>query len=283
MEVSTSTRSASAFPALSRTESRKSCLTQGGKLSGHSKWSTIKRKKEATDSKRGAVFTKFGKEIAIAAREGGPDPETNFKLRLIVDKAKAANMPRDNIERAIRRGAGLDKAVALEEILYEGYGPHGVAYLVQVVTDNRLRAVSEMRRWFTKAGGALAETGSVAWQFESKGYISVASEGQDADTIFEAAVDWGADDVILSSEYIEIYTQMESFQTVREALEGRGIPIESAELTMVPKTTITLDEKGTFQNMTLINNLEELDDVQQVYTNLDISDQMMERYEAREE
>ncbi len=252
-------------------------------MSGHSKWATIKRKKGATDAKRGAVFTKFGKEIAIAAREGGPDPDSNFKLRLVIDKAKAANMPRDNIDRAIRRGAGLDKGAALEEVMYEGYGPHGVAYLVQVVTDNRNRAVSELRRWFTKAGGALAETGSVAWQFESKGYFSIEAEGQDADQVFEVAVEWGADDVIMGAEYIEIYTQMESFQDVREALAGRGYKIESAELTMVPKTTITLGERETFQNMTLINNLEELDDVQQVYSNLDISDEMMERYEAQSE
>jgi YebC/PmpR family DNA-binding regulatory protein len=252
-------------------------------LSGHSKWSTIKRKKGATDAKRGQVFTKFGKEIAMAAREGGPDPDNNFKLRLVIDKAKAANMPRDNIDRAIRRGAGLDKGSALEEVMYEGYGPHGVAYLVQVVTDNRNRAVSELRRWFTKAGGALAETGAVSWQFESKGYITVTPDGFDQDEIFEVAVEWGAEDVILGAELLEVYTPMEAFQSVREALAGRGVPIESAELTMVPKTTIALDEKETFQNMTLINNLEELDDVQEVYTNLDISDEMMERYEAQAE
>jgi YebC/PmpR family DNA-binding regulatory protein len=252
-------------------------------LSGHSKWATIKRKKGATDAKRGQVFTKFAKEIAIAAREGGPDPENNFKLRLVIDKAKASNMPRDNIERAIRRGAGLDKGTALEEVMYEGYGPHGVAYLVHVVTDNRNRAVSELRRWFTKAGGALAETGAVSWQFESRGYITVVPDGYDPDEIFEVAVEWGAEDVIIGADLIEIYTPIESFQSVREALAGRGVPIESAELTMVPKTTITLNEKETFQNMALINNLEELDDVQEVYSNLDISDEMMEQYEAQAE
>ncbi|MBN1138769.1 MAG: YebC/PmpR family DNA-binding transcriptional regulator, partial [Anaerolineae bacterium] len=140
-------------------------------MSGHSKWATIKRKKGATDAKRGQIFTKFGKEIAIAAREGGPDPDTNFKLRLIVEKAKSANMPKENIERAIRRGAGLEKGAALEEVMYEGYGPHGVAVLVHVVTDNRNRAVSDIRRQFNRMGGALGEAGCVAWQFEEKGYI----------------------------------------------------------------------------------------------------------------
>ena len=158
-------------------------------MSGHSKWSTIKRKKEATDAKRGQAFTKLGKEIALAAREGGPDPETNFKLRLVVDKAKAANMPKDNIERAIRRGAGLEKGDALEEIMYEGYGPHGVALIIQVVTDNRNRAVADIRRWFNKLGGSLGEAGCVAWQFESRGYLTLEPDGSDPEKVFEIAVE----------------------------------------------------------------------------------------------
>jgi YebC/PmpR family DNA-binding regulatory protein len=250
-------------------------------LSGHSKWATIKRKKEATDSRRGQVFTKFAKEIAIAAREGGPDPEMNFKLRLIVDKAKSVNMPKDNIERAIRRGAGLEKGDALEEVMYEGYGPHGVAIIVQVVTDNRNRAVSEIRRWFTRAGGAMAAAGAVAWQFEPKGYLALEPGDRNPDDVFEVAVEWGAEDVVFGSDLIEIYTPVDSFQTVREALEKRGMPLESAELTMVPKTTVTLDEKESFQNMGLISNLEELDDVQEVYSNLDISDELMAKYEEQ--
>lgn len=250
-------------------------------MSGHSKWSTIKRKKAATDAKRGQIFTKLGKEIAIAARGGGPDPETNFKLRLVMDKAKAANMPKDNIERAIRRGAGLEKGAVLEEITYEGYGPHGVALIIQVVTDNRNRAVADVRRSFSKLGGSLGESGCVAWQFEPKGYLTLEPNNRDQDEIFDIAVEWGADDVIFGDDLIEILTAPEDFQTVREALELRGIALESAEITMVPKTTIALDEKKTFQNMNLISALEDQDDVQQVFSNLDISDELMTEYEAR--
>lgn len=251
-------------------------------MSGHSKWATIKRKKASTDAKRGQVFTKFAKEIAIAAREGGADTDMNFKLRLVVEKAKANNMPKDNIERAIRRGAGLEKGDALQEITYEGYGPHGVAVIVQVVTDNRNRAVSEIRRWFTRTGGSLAEAGAVAWQFESKGYLALEPNDHDPDQIFEVAVEWGAEDVVIGSDLIEIYTSPDSFQIVREALEKRGIALESAAITMVPKTTISLAEKEAFQNMTLISNLEELDDIQEVFTNLDITDELMAKYEAQE-
>jgi YebC/PmpR family DNA-binding regulatory protein len=252
-------------------------------LSGHSKWATIKRKKAATDAKRGQIFTKLGKEIALAAREGGPDLEANFKLRLVVDKAKASNMPKENIERAIRRGAGLEKGDALEEVTYEGYGPHGVALLISVVTDNRNRAVADIRRAFNKLGGSLGEAGSVAWQFEPKGYLTLAPDDRDQDEIFAIAVEWGADDVVFGEDLIEIYTSPDAFQTVRRALEGRGIELESAEMTMVPKTGITLDEKKTFQNMTLISSLEELDDVQGVYSNLDISDELMAKFEAQAE
>ena len=249
-------------------------------MSGHSKWSTIKRKKAATDAKRGQLFTKIGKELALASREGGADPETNFRLRLVVDKAKAANMPKDNIDRAIRRGAGLEKGTILEEITYEGYGPHGVALLVQVVTDNRNRTVADLRRWFTKLGGGLGEAGCVAWQFEPKGYVTLAPNDRDPDEIFDLAVEWGADDVVFSDDLIEIFTSPDDFQTVREVFEKRGLQLESAELTMLPKTTISLDEKQTFQNMNLISTIEDLDDVQQVFSNLDISDELMNKYEA---
>jgi YebC/PmpR family DNA-binding regulatory protein len=250
-------------------------------LSGHSKWSTIKRKKEATDAKRGQLFTKLGKELSLAAREGGPDPDTNFKLRLVVDKAKAANMPKDNIERAIRRGAGLEKGLILEEVTYEGYGPHGVALIIQVVTDNRNRAVADVRRSFNKLGGSLGESGCVAWQFEPKGYLTLEPNSEDQDEIFEIAVEWGADDVVFGDDLIEIFTAPDDFQTVREALERRGIVLGSADIMLVPKTTITLDEKKAFQNMNLIMALEDLDDVQQVYSNLDISDELMSKYEAQ--
>jgi YebC/PmpR family DNA-binding regulatory protein len=252
-------------------------------LSGHSKWSTIKRKKAAEDAKRGKLFTKLGKEIAIAAREGGPDPDVNFRLRLAIDKAKDANMPKDNIERAMRRGAGLEKDAAdLEEITYEGYGPHGVALMIQVVTDNRNRAVADIRRWFSKLGGNLGETGCVAWQFESKGYITITPDDLDSDYVLEAAVESGADDLVFSDDLIEIFSEPSDFQLVRSGLEQHGLRLASAELTMVPKTTVALDEKLAFQNMNLISTLEELDDVQQVYSNLDISDELMQKFEAQD-
>jgi YebC/PmpR family DNA-binding regulatory protein len=250
-------------------------------LSGHSKWSTIKRKKAATDAKRGQIFTKIGKELALAAREGGPDPEVNFKLRLVMDKAKAANMPKDNIERAIRRGAGLEKGESLEEITYEGYGPHGVALLILVVTDNRNRAVADIRRWFNKLGGSLGEIGCVAWQFEPRGYFTIESDDLDPDDLFDIAVDSGADDVTFGEDLIEVFADPADFQVVREGLEQHGIKLESAEITMMPRTTVTLEEKQTFQNMNLISTLEDLDDVQQVYSNLDISDELMAKYEAQ--
>jgi YebC/PmpR family DNA-binding regulatory protein len=241
-------------------------------LSGHSKWSTIKRKKAATDAKRGQIFTKIGKEIAIAAREGA-DPEINFKLRLVIDKAKAANMPKDNIDRAIRRGAGLDKdAAILEEITYEGYGPHGVALLIQVVTDNRNRSVADIRRWFNRLGGSLGEAGCVAWQFEPRGYYTLLPDDLDPDEIFDIAVESGADDVTFGDDLIEIFAEPAEFQIVRDGLQQAGLTLDSAEITMMPKTTITLDEKQAFQNMNLISHLEELEDVQQVYSNLEITD-----------
>jgi YebC/PmpR family DNA-binding regulatory protein len=251
-------------------------------LSGHSKWSTIKRKKGATDAKRGQIFTKFAKELAIAARDGA-DPEMNVKLRLVMDKAKAANMPKDNIERAIRRGAGLDKdAAALEEVTYEGYGPHGVALLIEVVTDNRNRTVAEIRRWFNRLGGSLGETGCVAWQFEPRGYFTMEPDDLDADKVFDIAVESGADDVAFGEDLIEIFAEAGDFQLVREALELRGLKLDSAEITKMPKTTIALDEKQSLQNMNLIYTLEELDDVQQVYSNLDISDELMAKFEEQE-
>jgi YebC/PmpR family DNA-binding regulatory protein len=249
-------------------------------MSGHSKWSTIKRKKAATDAKRGKLFTKMGRELAIAAREGGPDPDVNIRLRLIMDKAKAANMPKDNIERAIRRGAGLEKGAALEEVVYEGYGAQGVALLVQVLTDNRNRAVADVRREFNRHGGSLGESGCVAWQFDTKGYITVEAGVADPDVVFELAVEAGADDVELGEDLIEVFTAPVGLHVVRDALSAQDVPINSAELSKIPKMTVSLDEKGTLSNMNLIDALEELDDVQQVYSNLEISDEVMTAYEA---
>lgn len=247
-------------------------------MSGHSKWSTIKRKKGATDAKRGNLFTKLGREIAIAAQEGG-DPGTNFKLRLAVDKARAASMPKDNIQRAIRRGTGIEKGEDLEEICYEGYGPHGVALLVQVLTDNRNRAVSDVRRAFNRHGGSLGEAGCVAWLFESKGYITLSLNDYDPEELGLMAIDAGADDVAVGSDLVEIYTQLTDFQRVKEALENNGITLDSAEVFMIPKSLMELDEKDTIKAMILIDALEELDDVQQVSSNLNITDEIMAKYD----
>jgi len=252
-------------------------------MSGHSKWSTIKRKKGAADAKRGALFTKLAREIQIAAREGA-DPEANFKLRLVIDKARSENMPKDNIERAVRRGAGLEKGEVLEEVMYEGYGPHGVAVLTHVVTDNRNRAVAELRHLFGRAGGSLGEQGCVAWQFESKGYITITIEPDDADPmdLFEWAVEAGADDVELSEDLVEVFTALEQFKTVQDALVERGVSLETAEISWIPSNTITLEGKQALQNMALIDSLEELDDVTHVYTTLDITDEIIAALEAEE-
>lgn len=248
-------------------------------MSGHSKWSTIKRKKAATDARRGQLFTKMGRELAIVARGGGPDADTNFRLRLVIEKAKAVNMPKDNIERAIRRGAGLEKGEALEEITYEGYGPNGVAVLVQVLTDNRNRSVADVRRIFNRHGGSLGEVGCVAWQFDTKGYITIEAGKVDPDAIFEIAVEAGAEDVDIGDDLIEIFTESADLHVVRDALSVQSVPVNSADLSKIPKITTSLDEKGTLSNMNLIDALEELDDVQQVYSNLDISDEVMAAYE----
>jgi len=244
-------------------------------MSGHSKWSTIKRKKTAEDAKRGKIFTRIAREITIAAREGGGDPGTNPSLRLAVDKARAANMPKDNIERAIKRGTGELEGGQLEEVCYEGYAPHGVALLVKCLTDNRNRTLSEVRRVFNRSGGSLAEAGAVAWMFDTKGYIAVARDDMDPDEIFLLAVDAGADDVEISEDFVEIYTEPGELHWVRESLAGRGLTVEDAELSQVPKTLMTLGEKETLQLMNMIEALEELDDVQQVYSNLDISEEIL--------
>lgn len=249
-------------------------------MSGHSKWSTIKHKKAATDAKRGKLFTRLAREITLAAREGGGNPDVNFSLRLAVDKAKSANMPKDNIERAIKRGTGELKGEELSEVTYEGYAPNGVALLLQVLTDNKNRTVADVRRIITRQGGTLADAGAVAWQFDRKGYIAVAPDGVDQDTLFEVAVEAGAEDVVFGDDLIEVYAELENFQAVRQALQEADIRFETAELTMIPKTTMQLGEKETLQVMGVIEALEELDDVQQVYSNLDISDEVMARYEA---
>ena len=254
-------------------------------MSGHSKWSTIKRKKGAADAARGKIFTRLAREIQIAARNGA-DPNSNFTLRLAIERARADNMPKDNIERAIRRGAGLEKdGVEFETIVYEGYGPHGIAMLVECLTDNRNRTISEVRRAFTKANGALGEPGSVAWQFTEKGYFAfdrTDDEGEplevDPDAIFMAALEAGAEDVEVGDEVVEVYTERTSFAQVSQALDEQGLTPNQAELVMTPNTTIELgaEEAGTVLN--LIDALEELDDVNKVWHNLELTEDVVAQF-----
>jgi YebC/PmpR family DNA-binding regulatory protein len=245
-------------------------------MSGHSKWSTIKRKKGAADAKRGAIFTRLSKEIALAAREGGGDPDTNFRLRLAVDRAKAANMPKDNIERAIKRGTGENKdAAAFEEVMYEGYAPHGVALMIETVTDNRNRAVADIRHALTHYGGSMGETGSVAWQFKRAAYFAFSAEGLDEDEVFMYAVEGGADDVTFEDGTVEIIGPVEAFKTIGDQLRLAGIQIDEAGLRMIPTQEIELGVDETLKVMKLIEALEELDDVQNVYSNLKISDEAL--------
>jgi YebC/PmpR family DNA-binding regulatory protein len=251
-------------------------------MSGHSHWATIKRKKGAADAKKGAVYTRLGRELAVAAREGGPDPDANSRLRLAMDKARAAAMPKDKIESAIRRGAGLDKdAAAFEEGLYEGYGPHGVAVMVKVLTDNKNRAVSDVRRAFSRHGGNMAESGAVAWGFDLRGFISFPRNGQTEDQLFELALEAGADDVDIGSEVVEIYTAPDQLHAVRQSLEKAGLKPESAELVMKPKITVSVAAKDAVSVMGLLDALEELDDVQQVYSNLEFSEEAVAQYAAQ--
>jgi YebC/PmpR family DNA-binding regulatory protein len=250
-------------------------------MSGHSKWSTIKRKKGAADAKRGAVFTRLTRELVIAAREGGGDPETNVGLRLAVDKARAANMPKDNIERAIKRGLGEDKdAAQIEEATYEGYASHGVALIIEVVTDNRNRAVADLRHVLGKSGGSLGEGGSVAWQFSRIAYFVLPADTASFDDIFELAVEAGAADVIEDDGIIEITAPVESFKAISDALSGRGLRPEDAGLRMVPNHEIHLDPETTVKVMRVIEALEELDDVQNVWSNLAISDEALLELES---
>jgi YebC/PmpR family DNA-binding regulatory protein len=246
-------------------------------MSGHSKWSTIKHKKGAADQKRGAEFTKLARAITIAARDGG-DPTANFALRLAVDKARAANMPKDNIERAVAKGVGGDKGGHLETVLYEGYGPGGSAILIAATTDNRNRTISELRGAFNKYNASLGETGSVAWQFERRGSISMPTGGVDADDLALAAIDAGALDVEEDADFVTVYTTVPEFQRVKESLAAAGYETAEAELTMVPTTPVELDEKHSLQVLKFVEALEDLDDVDHVWTNLAISDAVAEQF-----
>jgi len=244
-------------------------------MSGHSKWSQIKRQKGANDAKRGAVFTKIAREISIAAREGGGDPDANYRLRLAMEKARAENMPADNIKRAIEKAAGGTAAEQYEEIVYEGYGPGGVAILVEAATDNRNRTASDVRSLFAKNGGQLAGAGAVAWQFEPRGVVAVARNGQDPDDVALVAIDAGADDVDTESDPIEMVTDPGQMEGLRKALEAAGVAVESAEVTMQPKSSIEVDAHVARQNLRLIEALEELDDVQRVSANFDLPSELL--------
>ena len=237
-------------------------------MSGHSKWSTIKRQKGVTDAKRSAMFTKVAREIAVAARTGGGDPDANYRLRLAIEKARALNMPADNIKRSIEKATGGGEAEQYEDIVYEGYGPGGVAILVEAATDNRNRTAAEVRSIFTKAGGQLAGSGAVAWQFEPRGLITVASG--DPDEVALAAIDAGAEDVDTAADPLEIYTAPLDLEHVRKLLEAGGIDIESAESAMIAKQTVELDSSRARQALRLVELLEDLDDVQRVTANFDI-------------
>jgi YebC/PmpR family DNA-binding regulatory protein len=247
-------------------------------MSGHSKWSTIKHKKAAADAKRGKLFTRIAKEITIAARAGGGDPETNNALRLIVAKAKAANMPKDNIDKAIKRGTGELEGGELIEAVYEVYAPHGIALLVEVVTDNRNRAIAELRHTTSKFGGNMADAGSVTWQFTRKGYIGI-TEDVDEDELFLIAADAGAEDIEFG-EITEIFVELDDFQNVQLALEDAGIEMEEANVVYDPNAPIELSQGEALQVMNLIEKIEDLDDVQNVYSNLDVTDEAIAALEA---
>jgi YebC/PmpR family DNA-binding regulatory protein len=245
-------------------------------MSGHSHWSTIKRKKGAADAKRGQIFTKLTREIVIAAREGGGDPDMNIRLQYAIDRARANNMPKENIERAIKRGTGeLKDGTEIEEINYEGYAPHGIALIIFCVTDNRNRSVSEIRHILTRSGGSLADVGSVAWQFTRSAYFSFPCEDCDMDKIFELAVEAGADDVSFEDGMAEIIGEVEVFGQISNELKRAGIKPEEAELRMIPNNQIDLEKEQTLQVFRVIEALEELDDVQEVYSNLNLTEEMV--------
>jgi YebC/PmpR family DNA-binding regulatory protein len=247
-------------------------------MSGHSKWSSIKHKKGAADAKRGKLFSKLTRAIIVAAREGGPDPASNLALQNAIEKARSYSMPKDNIERAIARGSGAGADTeTFEHIVYEGYGPNGVAIIAEALTDNRNRTASDVRHVFTKNDGNLGTTGAVAWLFERRGIVMVDADRADEDTVTLAAAEGGAEDVTQDGSSFEVTTSPEALSSVREALEQAGIEVESAETTMVPKTTIELDDEAAARKtLRLIDALEELDDVSEVYANFDIPERLLE-------
>jgi YebC/PmpR family DNA-binding regulatory protein len=247
-------------------------------VSGHSKWSSIKHKKGAADAKRGKLFSKLSRAIIVAAKEGGPDPSGNLALQNAIEKARSYSMPKDNIERAIARGSGADSdAAEFETVIYEGYGPNGVAVIVEALTDNRNRTASDVRHVFSKNDGNLGGSGAVAWLFERRGIVLVAADGVDEDELTLAAAEGGADDISLDGSTYQVVSAPESLTSVREALERAGFTVDSAELSMVPKTTVEVaDESSAKKVLRLIDQLEENDDIQDVYSNFDIPEQVLE-------
>jgi len=245
-------------------------------VSGHSKWATIKHKKGKTDAKRGKLFSKLSRAITVAAREGGGDPAMNISLANAVEKAKAESMPKDNIERAIQRGAGGAEGVNYESIVYEGYGPAGVAVIVEVLTDNKNRSAADIRNIFSKHGGQLAQAGAVAWVFERRGSIIVDGTRYTEDDVMAAAIDAGAEDVVADGEEFQVLTAAADLAAVRDALTAAGIEFENAELTMIPKNTVKLEENDARKTMKIMDALEDNDDVQEVYANFDISEEILE-------
>ena len=248
-------------------------------MSGHSKWSTIKHKKAATDAKKGRLFSHLVKEIIIAARHGGGDANSNLRLRQAIQAAKNANVPSDNIKRAILRGTGELPGVSYEEVSYEGYGPGGAAVLIECLTDNKNRTVGEVRSTLSKHGGNLGEAGCVSWMFEKKGLIMVEAEGLAEDRLMDLILEAGAEDFKLDGDVYHIITAPESFEQVRGAVARAKFAISSAELSMVPKNTVTLDAKTGGQMLRLMEKFEEMDDVQNIYSNFDIPDEVMEQME----
>ncbi|MCK5124283.1 MAG: YebC/PmpR family DNA-binding transcriptional regulator [Dehalococcoidia bacterium] len=249
-------------------------------MSGHSKWSQIKRQKGVADVKRGQLFTKLAREIIVAVRQGGPNLESNFQLRLVVEKARDNNMPSDNIERAIKRGSGEAGEAALIEMKLEGYGPSGIAVLVEALTDNRNRTVQEVRRLFTRHACSLGENGCVSWLFDSRGVITVESNDSDTEEIALLAIDAGAEDVKTEKDYVEVYTKPEDLEKVRKVVEENGHVI-SAELSLMPQTTVLLEENKAVQALNFLDELEGLDDVQRVFSNIDFSEATLERLRSR--
>ncbi|MBI4283540.1 MAG: YebC/PmpR family DNA-binding transcriptional regulator [Chloroflexi bacterium] len=251
-------------------------------MSGHSKWSSIKHQKGVADARRGQLFTKLTREIIVAVRQGGKDPEGNFRLRLAIQKARDSNMPLENIERAIKRGSGDLEGVIMEEMVLEGYGPSGAALLVHALTDNHNRTLQEIRNIFSRSGGNLGENGSVAWLFDYKGLIRVECGNLDIEQLTMQAIDAGADDVSIESDCVEIYTKPGELESVKAALEQKNIHVSSVELVNVPKTTLELEEKAALQTLKLLHKLEEMDEVQSVYSNVNFSDAILQKYQEQD-